>query len=109
MNLRQHLLIVSLCVASVTASGQPPDVVVSDSKGNTAMGTDTLFFTGAGPASGNTGAGYQVLYSNTTGCNNSALGWRALYSNANGCANTAVGASSLIANIDGSDKIPGQQ
>ncbi|OGH21221.1 MAG: hypothetical protein A2629_02580, partial [Candidatus Levybacteria bacterium RIFCSPHIGHO2_01_FULL_41_15] len=45
--------------------------------------------------------GYQALYSNTTGANNTAVGYRALYSNTTGDYNTAVGYSALSLNTTG--------
>ena len=46
---------------------------------------------GAGNISTNTAAGYQALYSNTTGASNTANGYLALYSNTTGAANVANG------------------
>jgi len=94
---------------------QPPDVVVSDSSQNTAMGTDALL----GMATGvdNTAAGYQALGGSTagnrntafgasalqynTGGGNTASGYQALHMNTIGGSNTAAGYAALGANTTG--------
>jgi hypothetical protein len=50
-----------------------------------------------------TKVGYQALFSNTTGGNNTAAGAYALRFNTSGFENTAVGASALAANVTGSN------
>jgi hypothetical protein len=77
------ILITALCVGAGSAYGQqPPDVVMSDASGNTAMGTTALFDLTTG--SYNTAAGYDVLLSNTIGFDNTATGALALASNLSG-------------------------
>lgn len=78
---------------------QPPDVVQSDEKGNTAMGTSALLhnipgLNGEGGFS-NTAAGESALTSNEHGFENTAVGAGALVTNINGHDNTAVGYLSL--------------
>jgi hypothetical protein len=94
------VLIATLLVAAGTAYGQqPPDVVVSDINGDTAMGSGALF-SSAGTYY-NTAAGFHALYSDTTGNYNTAVGMNTLYAN-NGTANTAVGFGGLFFNTIGS-------
>jgi hypothetical protein len=84
---------------------QPPDVVISDSFQNTAMGTNALLNlmpkAGSGGQS-NIASGYQALYSNTTGNNNTAFGSAALRLNTTGESNTASGSYALWLNTTGS-------
>ena len=112
------LLTITGCVAitSPAFTAQPPDVVVSDSGDNTAMGTDALLSLSGGfnnTASGldalkentsgnnNTAFGEDALFFNSTGNNNTASGVEALYSNMTGFENTASGAFALASNTDG--------
>jgi hypothetical protein len=53
--------------------------------------------------SGNTGVGYEALYSDTTGWYNAANGYQALYSNTTGIQNTANGAYALKDNTTGNN------
>ena len=81
--------------------------VVSDSGGNTAMGTGALVSDGTPNADNhvsvyNTAAGEAALNANTTGYGNSAFGNYALPLNTTGSTNTAIGAGSLTANVSGS-------
>jgi trimeric autotransporter adhesin len=79
---------------------QPPDVVSSDSLGNTAMGSGALF--NSMPAGNkNTASGEGALYQNTTGSYNTALGGEALWWNSAGNSNTAMGFQSLNKNTTG--------
>src|SRR5271167_4958484 len=80
--------------ASAADAAQPPDVVVSDGYGNTAMGTDVLYNQAAGDYY-NTGAGYLALYLNTTGQYNAAFGTAALLKNTTASYNTAIGTFAL--------------
>ncbi|MEX0909817.1 MAG: tail fiber domain-containing protein, partial [Candidatus Paceibacterota bacterium] len=66
--------------------------------GNFTMGSTA---TSIGQASYNTGVGYQVLNSNTTGNYNVASGYQVLNSNTTGAANVASGYQSLYANTTG--------
>ena len=52
-------------------------------------------------ANRNVGVGYQALYFNTTGANNSAVGYQALRSNTTGASNTAHGYQALYYNTTG--------
>jgi hypothetical protein len=45
--------------------------------------------------------GFQALFSNTTGVQNTAIGLEALFSNTTGDSNTAVGQASLYSNTTG--------
>ena len=56
---------------------------------------------GGGSVSDNTAAGYQALYSNTTGNGNTASGYGTLYSNTEGNENTATGSQALYSNTEG--------
>jgi len=80
---------------------QPPDVVVSDANGNTAMGSSALINNTTGAI--NTAAGSGALISNSTGVNNTAFGYLALGNNSSGGENTAVGVESLTANQTGNN------
>jgi trimeric autotransporter adhesin len=109
----------TLAMLSGAAYGaQPPDVVKSDSKGNTAMGADALFSLSSGTdntASGdialyfnstgynNTASGNSALYYNTSGRDNTASGTAALENNETGYENTAIGSSALFSNTSGAD------
>jgi len=88
-----------LALAESAYGHQPPDVVASDSKQNTAMGTNALFTLGSGYA--DTASGFQALFSNTSGYFNSASGADALFKNTTGYANTASGAETLYSNTTG--------
>ncbi len=106
-------------VSGAAYATQPPDVVVSDANGNTAMGTDVLYDLTTGVA--NTAAGFAALYSNATGSYNTgfgfevmpsylfsgnyntAIGYQTLNDNQSGSDNTASGASALLQNTSGSN------
>jgi hypothetical protein len=94
-------LTISACAALAAPAygAQPPDVVVSDSYGNTAMGSASLHSNSSGID--NTSAGDQALYNNSSGCHNVAFGTDALYSNTTGSYNTASGYGALEANTVG--------
>src|ERR1700677_2336767 len=74
-------------------AAQPPDVVGSDTEGNTAMGAEALHNLTSGYY--NTASGLNALFSNTTGSYNTASGSNALYSNTTGTHNTASGYEAL--------------
>ena len=57
----------------------------------------------------NVGVGYQALYSNTAGGNNSAVGYQALYSNTTGVNNVAVGRDALLYNTVSNQTAVGYQ
>src|SRR5947199_2606513 len=73
--------------------------VVSTDPGNTAVGDQVLV---SNTGESNTGTGFRVLFSNTTGVGNTATGAEALENNDSGGYNDAVGAFALSSNIDGS-------
>ena len=117
-----HLILIgALAFAGQAYAQQPPDLVISDSLANTAMGTDALLNVNLGEsgchntASGedalysdtsgsyNTATGFSSLYSNTTGNNNTAAGYDSLYSNSAGNNNTAAGYNSLYYNSTGNN------
>jgi hypothetical protein len=81
---------------------QPPDVVVSDSYGNTAMGTSVLLNIEPPAGFQNTGGGESALQSNTTGAFNTAFGVDALTANTTGYKNVATGTIALSSNTTGS-------
>ena len=85
-------LAAAVTLAAMALRAQPPDVVSSDSNGNTAMGSHALLSLSSG--SGNTAAGYAPLYSTTTGHYNTAFGYEALYSNTTGFNNIEIGRAS---------------
>src|ERR1700683_5505834 len=94
------VLITTLFAAAGVAYGtQPPDVVSSDSSGNTAMGGDALFELTSG--TNNTAAGSNVLLGDTTGSNNSAFGSQAMVFNTTGVNNSAFGYQALLENSTG--------
>jgi hypothetical protein len=115
-----------LAVAGTSYAQQPPDVVVSDGNGNTAMGTGALLgtnsltfdntaagvdalFSGSGSMAGggNTAIGSHALYSCSVCGSNSAVGDYALYSNETGSGNTAVGGLALTNNTGGNNAASG--
>jgi hypothetical protein len=79
---------------------QPPDVVVSDSAGNTAMGSGVL---NVNIGSHNTAAGDEALNINTTGSNNAAFGYDVLFVNSGGSGNSGFGSQALAALSSGND------
>ena len=99
---RASLLLIPsvLCICHAVCAQQPPDVVVSDAAGDTAMGTQALLNNKTGDQ--NTAAGAFVLNLNTTGSNNTAVGFVALANNTTGGNNTAVGDGAMIYNAQGS-------
>ena len=69
---------------------------------NTALGSKTLFSSGAAAAA-NTAVGFQALYANTTGNYNTANGSWALNYNTSGSYNTANGVLALPLNTTGTN------
>src|SRR6202042_1553274 len=99
--LKRNVLIGAVAlIASPAFAQQPPDSVVSDQTGNTAMGSAALLNLNDA-SGGNTAAGASALIENTTGAYNSALGYLTLFSNVSGIYNTAVGAEALFFNTSG--------
>jgi hypothetical protein len=100
------LMLASLAVVPPAYSQQPPDSVVSDSFGNTAMGTDALLNNGVPGINSqsfyNTAGGANALEANTTGYRNTAFGGWALVVNTTGAWNSAFGEASLFSNTIGS-------
>jgi hypothetical protein len=90
-----------VAIAEAAYGTQPPDVVNSDSGGNTAMGTNALFNLTTGTF--NTASGDSALESNTIGIYNTASGYDALASNTEGNNNTASGEGALQSNTSGDD------
>ena len=68
---------------------------------NSAFGYQALYSNTLG--SDNTANGYRSLYSNTSGIDNTANGYRSLYSNTIGSYNTAIGNQALYSNTLGID------
>ena len=66
---------------------------------NILLGEDVLYSNTTGI--NNSGIGYQALYSNTTGSDNFAVGHQALYSNTIGLRNSAIGINALYSNTVG--------
>jgi hypothetical protein len=90
--LNSSSLVLVTAFAAMTEAGhgaQPPNVVVSDSHSNSAMGTGALV--GITTGAGNTASGFIALQFNTTGLGNTASGMGALEFNTTGSLNTAVG------------------
>src|ERR1700733_569923 len=108
-SISQSLFAVALVIAPCVHAQQPPDVVKSDAQQNTAMGTGALqsAFTSSQSslASLNTAAGYQALFSTTSGESNTAVGDQALWHNTTGGTNTAVGSAALCAKHTGDSDI----
>ena len=67
----------------------------ADAQANTAFGNRALFFN---KGSGNSGFGFQALYSNNSGDSNVSIGRNSLYNNFSGNANTAIGNEALFSN-----------
>ncbi len=95
------LFILLAATAHVASGAPPPNVVVSDSRGNTAMGNLALY--GVTTGSWNTAAGASTLVNNTTGTGNSAFGYGALLHNGVGNSNTGFGTFALGTNSTGND------
>jgi hypothetical protein len=93
------LIAASSLVSCAAFAAQPPDVVVSDANGNTAMGTDALL---NNSGSNNTAAGLRALQSNTLSDGLTAFGFEALRFNTTGGANAALGYQALSTNTTGS-------
>jgi len=74
--------------------------VVITAPENTAVGDQAL---ASNTGFGNTAAGFQTLFSNTTGGDNTAVGTGALHNNTIGNNNTASGVDALLSNTTGSD------
>ncbi len=93
-------LLVIACLALVSAAlavDPPPDGGYPVE--NTAEGEDALFSLLPTNLGGNTAVGFQALYSNTTGSDNTAVGDEALHAaNTAGSANTALGSWALHEN-----------
>lgn len=107
-------LAVVLALSSTLVRAQTPtcatpgcNSVASDIGEDTAVGTGALtHLTGGNPGQlfYDTAAGFQALYSNTSGGSyNSAFGALALYSNTTGSENTASGLQALYSNTTGGD------
>src|ERR1700675_4034247 len=96
------LFSVFAAIASSAYAAQPPDVVSSDGNYNTAMGSGALQGMSASGL-GNTAAGFEALFYNTTGDLNTAFGAFALNSNVTGTDNTASGYGALSGNTHGSE------
>ena len=80
------------------------DALINNSENasfQTALGFQALFSNTQG--FNNTATGYQALFNNTLGFDNTATGSRALYNNIGGFDNTAIGISALIGNTAGFD------
>ena len=111
-SITRHVMVVAgfaLLLHVSPAWGQPVlNPTGSDSKSNTAGGTDALRtclgFAGLGPCVGNdnTAFGYGTLNANTNGNNNTAVGFFALDANISANDNTAIGTSALQATRTGS-------
>jgi hypothetical protein len=95
--------ITALALAGTALSQVPSTNDISDTFGNTGMGTNALvnLNTGLG-LGGNTASGADALNKNTSGSYNTAFGASALLSNTTGNDNTAVGLSALVLNTSGS-------
>lgn len=82
------------------------DSVASDNYQNTAMGSYALYTVGgnrSASAVGNTAAGFNALYFNTTGNSNTAFGDGAMQGNTTGVSNVAVGMFAMYNANSGSD------
>lgn len=90
-----------LALAGTAYAQQSRDVVQSDVKGNTALGTQALLSDTVGSL--NTAAGQRALLLNTTGSFNSAFGYNALALNVTGSDNAAFGIEALASNTAGAD------
>jgi hypothetical protein len=88
-------------IADTAFATQPPDVVSSDSNGNTAMGSYALDLLTTGAY--NTGVGNYTLFSITTGNENTAVGNSALNNTNTASGNSAFGFSALNAVSTGND------
>jgi hypothetical protein len=97
--LRLGFIFIGLITAPSGWAAQPPDVVVSDDNGNTAMGTSVMM--SASKSAGlNTAAGAYALSNIISHGGNSAFGWGALVS-ADADANSAFGVDALAYDTTG--------
>ena len=102
------VMISALACFSMHANAvQPPDVVVSDGNGNTAMGTDAQEYLTTGTE--NTAAGLGAGGVNQTGSWNSSFGSNAGFLNTAGDGNTAIGASANSQNAGSYNTATGYQ
>jgi hypothetical protein len=93
-------LLTAVFLAPLAHGVQPPNVVESDSDGNTAMGRNALLGL-ADDGYANTAAGAAALVTNTTGFHNTALGFFALAETTTGGENSASGSYTLTHNTTG--------
>jgi trimeric autotransporter adhesin len=108
-HVKQHLILpvfafLLAIIADSAHAQQPPDVVQSDTLGNTAMGFNALISNaGTQNVNGdfNTAAGYDAMSKNTTGSENVAFGYGALNQNVTGGRNAALGDDALRFNLTG--------
>jgi len=89
----------ALLIGGNAYASQPSDPVISNSAGDTAMGTDALVFLTTGGE--DTAAGAYALANNSTGSDNTATGYETLNANTTGYDNTAVGSYALGGNRTG--------
>jgi hypothetical protein len=99
-------LIGALALATAADAQMPSGNDISDSHGNTGMGSGSLGGTGSNTIAtiggySNTAAGYFALSDNTDGDYNTATGFGALGSNESGSYNTAAGFNALLLNSSG--------
>lgn len=90
------LSVALIATVKVAYGAQPPNVVVTDANGNTAMGFEALLHLTLG--TNNTAAGKYALTANTNGGLNTAYGTWALANNLRGSLNTAIGYVALSKN-----------
>jgi hypothetical protein len=93
------VMIGTLAAVGSAYAAQPPDVVQSDGKQNSAMGGLALNSLSSG--SDNTAVGYATLDSNSSGSYNTAVGSFALSANSTENGNTAIGYAALNSNTSG--------
>ena len=101
--IRKTALLLGALVTAHTAISQPPDVVVTDTQGNTAMGTLALGELTTGEY--NTADGTSAMSANTSGQRNVAMGQLALSSNTTGSSNIALGMNAGLHLTTGSNNI----
>jgi hypothetical protein len=90
-------------VPTIRAWASTHSISYSTASNNTAAGYEALYSTTTGY--GNTASGYEALQFNTSGIHNSAHGVQALDYNVNGNSNTALGNEALHNNTSGNSNI----
>jgi uncharacterized coiled-coil protein SlyX len=105
-HVRKHQVVSAVALfglVQAALSQQPPNIVQSDARENTAMGTGAL--QGGGDSYSNTAVGFHALFAGPVGAQccggNTAVGAETMVATTSGAANTGLGQAVLNANTTG--------